>query len=748
MKKILFIILLLFTTISFSQIPHKTREKLELSKADPVTHIDTLLGQTSGDKLVKTITYNDFLNQLINSGIGTGGAGTLSPLTTKGDLYTYSTVNTRLPLGLNGQMLIVNTLEPTGLQWVNVHGSGDMLASEYNTLAVSGQVDQANNSLNLGGLPAANYGKVTQSNAWQLDQVFESDVFLNGSIDMQGNDILSVNKVDLNIDPTLPTHAVRLSYLDSNYRTIDQLFNTKTADYTTSFLDKGRKIYLDAGVTTVTLDDTGLTPKTYELTLFNNTGSNVTFSLASGDSSLQTLSALSDGQYAYVELYAANTWSVIIGGDNVTQTEFDTSIANQAAIDASQNDDILANKNNIDLNYNALLATYPKTVATSATFTLDNIGGDYANTASSTTSYTVTTNGSTGAFRKQKVNAASEPTVIGATKITGADFQANTDMDIVVYTPDGTTVEYYFLQRITTGGDTTPPTLVSATIEDASPTDVDLIFSESVTGTNLGWTLSGTTSTTFSSLTGSGTTWTGTLGTAAANGETITLSYNSGTGDFSDASSNPLATISSASVTNNVTNKALEFLSTQTDKVDITVPIDTAADWYFAARLKVVSQDGDVALMGGNTGNKFQFGRRESDDNIYLLLGTVGAYIPVSMALDTWVTVKLKYTTADGQIRRYYTTNDGVDEGTDQVGSEPTLAGITTGTITIPIGKYGGGGFLATYQFDWIDANGTTFNMNAIYDNAGTPAIEDNNAIKYNITTDRADANAMLVNVN
>ena len=196
-----------------------------------------------------------------------------------------------------------------------------------------------------------------------------------------------------------------------------------------------------------------------------------------------------------------------------------------------------------------------------------------------------------------------------------------------------------------------------------------------------------------------------------------------------------------------VTNKALEFLSTQTDKVDISVPIDTAADWYFAARLKVVSQDGDVALMGSSTGNKFQFGRRESDDNIYLLLGTVGAYIPVSMALDTWVTVKLKYTTADGQIRRYYTTNDGVDEGTDQVGSEPTLAGITTGTITIPIGKYGGGGFLATYQFDWIDANGLTFNMNAIFDNGGTPAIEDNNAVKHNITTDRADANAMLVNL-
>jgi hypothetical protein len=42
------------------------------------------------------------------------------------------------------------------------------------------------------------------------------------------------------------------------------------------------------------------------------------------------------------------------------------------------------------------------------------------------------------------------------------------------------------------------------------------------------------------------------LGTAAANGETITLSYNSVTGDFKDTSDNDLASITNQSVTNNV----------------------------------------------------------------------------------------------------------------------------------------------------------------------------------------------------
>jgi hypothetical protein len=42
-----------------------------------------------------------------------------SPLTTKGDLYTYSTESTRLPVGTPGQALIVDAAEPTGLKWVD-----------------------------------------------------------------------------------------------------------------------------------------------------------------------------------------------------------------------------------------------------------------------------------------------------------------------------------------------------------------------------------------------------------------------------------------------------------------------------------------------------------------------------------------------------------------------------------------------------------------------------------------------------
>jgi len=52
------------------------------------------------------------------------GGGTASPLTTKGDLYTFTTTNARQPVGLNGEALIADSSSPTGLSWAVVGGAG------------------------------------------------------------------------------------------------------------------------------------------------------------------------------------------------------------------------------------------------------------------------------------------------------------------------------------------------------------------------------------------------------------------------------------------------------------------------------------------------------------------------------------------------------------------------------------------------------------------------------------------------
>lgn len=54
--------------------------------------------------------------------ISTLPTGSASPLTTKGDIYTYTTVNARLGVGTNGQALTADSSTPTGLKWADVAG--------------------------------------------------------------------------------------------------------------------------------------------------------------------------------------------------------------------------------------------------------------------------------------------------------------------------------------------------------------------------------------------------------------------------------------------------------------------------------------------------------------------------------------------------------------------------------------------------------------------------------------------------
>lgn len=57
------------------------------------------------------------------------------PLTTKGDLYGFSTVPARLPVGTNGQVLTADSTASTGLAWATSSSGGMTLLS---TTSISG----------------------------------------------------------------------------------------------------------------------------------------------------------------------------------------------------------------------------------------------------------------------------------------------------------------------------------------------------------------------------------------------------------------------------------------------------------------------------------------------------------------------------------------------------------------------------------------------------------------------------------
>ena len=51
-------------------------------------------------------------------------AGAVSPLTTKGDLYGFSTLDARIPIGANGTILTADSTESLGLKWATPAGGG------------------------------------------------------------------------------------------------------------------------------------------------------------------------------------------------------------------------------------------------------------------------------------------------------------------------------------------------------------------------------------------------------------------------------------------------------------------------------------------------------------------------------------------------------------------------------------------------------------------------------------------------
>lgn len=101
---------------------------------------------TSSDGSVTITETNDGGIEQINL-TASGGGGISSPLTTKGDLFTYSTADARLGVGADGEALLADSAEATGLKWGTV--SADNMATADLTLTAARTHDLAGFELKL-----------------------------------------------------------------------------------------------------------------------------------------------------------------------------------------------------------------------------------------------------------------------------------------------------------------------------------------------------------------------------------------------------------------------------------------------------------------------------------------------------------------------------------------------------------------------------------------------------------------------
>jgi len=73
--------------------------------------------------------------------------GAVSPLTTKGDLYTFSTSDTRLGVGANGHVLTADSVEATGLKWAAPAGGTTFSGVSVANSAVQSIANNTNTAL-------------------------------------------------------------------------------------------------------------------------------------------------------------------------------------------------------------------------------------------------------------------------------------------------------------------------------------------------------------------------------------------------------------------------------------------------------------------------------------------------------------------------------------------------------------------------------------------------------------------------
>jgi len=67
------------------------------------------------------------------------GGGGASPLTTKGDVYGFSTVDARIPVGTNDQVLTADSTQALGVKWATpATGSGAPVDATYVTMSLNG----------------------------------------------------------------------------------------------------------------------------------------------------------------------------------------------------------------------------------------------------------------------------------------------------------------------------------------------------------------------------------------------------------------------------------------------------------------------------------------------------------------------------------------------------------------------------------------------------------------------------------
>lgn len=292
--------------------------------------------------------------------------GALSPLTTKGDLLSFSTVNARLPVGTDGFVLTADSSTTTGLKWAAV-----ATTSAYGTIQNNATPLTQRTVLNFAGtgLVAADDGANSRTNitlasgisGWNgyntngiLTQT-ASNTYTGRTLTGTANRVTVTNGDGVSGNPTFDISA---SYVGQN--TITTLGTVTTGTWNSNVITG---TYGGTGVNngsnTITLGGNFATSGANSLTLTTTGATNVTLPTSG---TLVNTAVTSLSSLATVGTVTGGTWSSNL--QNYTETNVTSSQSSTYAIDVSAgNVHSLTLTGNVTLSFTNVPATANRAVS-------------------------------------------------------------------------------------------------------------------------------------------------------------------------------------------------------------------------------------------------------------------------------------------------------------------------------------------------------------------------------------------------
>jgi len=178
-------------------------------------------------KFVYDVADEKWVQQTV--GVVALSAGGSSPLTTKGDIFGFSTTDARIPVGADSEVLIADSAEALGVRWGSISGTVPSGSALNDHLEWTGSMWEALSYMEFGATPA-DIGSIRNSNnigiAWRnaANNANHSIVLTNIDEFEVDADWLPATDGDLNLGA--PTQSWDNAYLDK----IRFIHNTTFAD--------------------------------------------------------------------------------------------------------------------------------------------------------------------------------------------------------------------------------------------------------------------------------------------------------------------------------------------------------------------------------------------------------------------------------------------------------------------------------------------------------------------------------------